>query len=52
METDFAAAHRLREYDGNCERLHGHNWRVDVVLRGEALDDLGMVNDFREAKRL
>lgn len=52
MESDFAAAHRLREYEGNCERLHGHNWKVAVVLRGEALDGLGMVIDFREAKRL
>jgi 6-pyruvoyltetrahydropterin/6-carboxytetrahydropterin synthase len=52
VETDFAAAHRLREYDGNCERLHGHNWKVDVVLRGQALDGLGMVIDFRDAKRL
>ncbi len=52
VETEFAAAHRLREYDGNCERLHGHNWKIDVVLRGEALDRLGMVMDFREAKRL
>jgi 6-pyruvoyltetrahydropterin/6-carboxytetrahydropterin synthase len=52
ISTDFAAAHRLREYDGNCERLHGHNWKVDVVLRADALDDLGMALDFREAKRL
>ena len=52
VETEFAAAHRLREYEGNCERLHGHNWKVDVVLRGEALDALGMVIDFRDAKRL
>jgi len=52
MQGEFAAAHRLREYDGNCERLHGHNWKVDVVLRGENLDKLGMVLDFRDAKRL
>ncbi|HPD17317.1 MAG TPA: 6-carboxytetrahydropterin synthase QueD [Planctomycetota bacterium] len=52
MQAQFAAAHRLREYDGNCERLHGHNWRVDVTLRGHSLDRLGMLMDFREAKRL
>lgn len=52
VESDFAAAHQLREYDGDCERLHGHNWKVDAVLRSEALDGLGMVIDFREAKRL
>ena len=28
MTTHFAAAHNIREYHGNCERLHGHNWRI------------------------
>ena len=52
IRAEFAAAHHLREYDGNCERLHGHNWKVDVVLRGHTLDRLGMLMDFRDAKRL
>ena len=52
IQAQFAAAHRLREYDGNCERLHGHNWKVDVVLQGQVLNGLGMLLDFREAKRL
>jgi len=52
VQTEFAAAHRLREYDGNCEHLHGHNWKVDVVLRANQLDALGMALDFRDAKRL
>jgi len=52
IETEFAAAHHLRDYAGNCERLHGHNWKILVVLRGEQLDRLGMLVDFREAKRL
>ncbi len=52
VQGGFAAAHRLREYDGNCERLHGHNWKVEVALRGGELGRLGMLMDFREAKRL
>lgn len=52
IETDFAAAHNLREYKGQCERLHGHNWKVQVVLQSEKLDKLGMVMDFRDAKRI
>ncbi len=52
VEAEFAAAHRLRDYHGNCERLHGHNWRVQAVLRGRKLDRLGMLLDFREARRL
>jgi 6-pyruvoyltetrahydropterin/6-carboxytetrahydropterin synthase len=47
----FSSAHRLREYDGNCEQLHGHNWKVEVTFRGERLDPLGMLVDFRTAKQ-
>lgn len=47
----FSAAHRLREYQGDCERLHGHNWKVRVAVQSEALDDLGMVMDFRDIKK-
>lgn len=50
IETHFSAAHRLRQYDGECERLHGHNWDVKVSIASEKLDDLGMVMDFRELK--
>ncbi|MFW6322899.1 MAG: 6-carboxytetrahydropterin synthase QueD [Guyparkeria sp.] len=46
-EVDFAAAHRLHGYDGNCARLHGHNWRVVVEVTGSQLDSVGMVMDFK-----
>ncbi len=52
LKTHFAAAHNLREYHGNCERLHGHNWHIEVRLRGTKLNKLGMLIDFRDAKRL
>lgn len=48
----FSAAHNLREYEGNCEKLHGNNWRVDVRLEGHRLDNQGMVLDFKEGKRI
>jgi len=51
IETDFSAAHNLREYKGQCERLHGHNWKLQVSLISEKLDNLGMVMDFRDAKK-
>ena len=47
----FSSAHRLREYEGNCEKLHGHNWRVEVTVAGKTVDRLGMLVDFRQAKR-
>ena len=51
VRLTFSAAHRLRDYPGDCSRLHGHNWRVVVTLRAAKLDALGMVCDFREVKK-
>ena len=50
VKTEFAAAHRLREYEGACENLHGHNYKVDVALCGEQLNDLGILIDFKDVK--
>jgi 6-pyruvoyltetrahydropterin/6-carboxytetrahydropterin synthase len=44
--ASFSAAHFLRGYDGPCARLHGHNWKVEVVIRSPKLDSTGMVVDF------
>jgi len=48
--SDFSAAHNLRNFRGKCENLHGHNWKVEVVLRGRELDGSGMLIDFKEIK--
>ncbi|MBA2849507.1 6-carboxytetrahydropterin synthase QueD [Thermosulfuriphilus ammonigenes] len=50
IRDDFSAAHHLRDYPGNCERPHGHNWSVEVAVFCERLDSLGMGIDFREVK--
>jgi 6-pyruvoyltetrahydropterin/6-carboxytetrahydropterin synthase len=47
----FSAAHSLRGYRGQCETLHGHNWRVELSVAGENLDEVGMVVDFKELKK-
>ena len=52
VETEFAAAHALREYKGKCENLHGHNYRVLLSVAGDNLDQIGMLCDFKEIKRL
>lgn len=52
VETDFAAAHSLREYHGKCENLHGHNWKVQIVLSAEKVNGLGMVIDFNDVKAM
>jgi len=48
--TEFSAAHNLRNFRGKCEALHGHNWKVEVVVSGEELDGSGVVLDFAEVK--
>ena len=50
IDEEFSAAHALRGYKGKCENLHGHNWKVEVYVRGERLDEIGMLVDFRELK--
>lgn len=52
IESQFSAAHQLRGYKGKCEALHGHNWRVQVTVSSEKLDELGMVLDFHELKAI
>jgi len=52
VESSFAAAHFLTHYHGKCERLHGHNYRVEVVVSSPSLDAQGIVMDFRELKKL
>ena len=51
VQETFAAAHFLRGYKGKCERLHGHNYRVEITVAGEKLDSIGMLHDFVEIKR-
>ena len=51
VEADFAAAHFLKDYHGKCENLHGHNYKVYVHVRGEVLDNGGMLMDFSILKK-
>ena len=48
--TDFAAAHLLRGYAGECSRLHGHNWKVEVEVVATVLNEVGMGVDFKDIK--
>jgi 6-pyruvoyltetrahydropterin/6-carboxytetrahydropterin synthase len=51
VTDSFSSAHNLREYEGNCENLHGHNWKIEVALKSESLDNIGMLVDFRVLKK-
>jgi len=46
-EVQFSSAHRLRNYHGKCENLHGHNWRVRLFVTRAGLDATGFVMDFK-----
>lgn len=52
VETQFSSAHQLRGYKGACERLHGHNWKVQVYVLAERLNEIDLAIDFHELKRL
>jgi len=51
VETDFAAAHQLTMVGEKCENLHGHNWKIEVVVAGETLDVGGVLMDFGIIKK-
>lgn len=50
-ETSFSAAHRLKNYKGPCENLHGHNWLVRATVRCSKLDESGIGIDFKVLKK-
>jgi 6-pyruvoyltetrahydropterin/6-carboxytetrahydropterin synthase len=51
IKTRFAAAHQLRMVGEKCENLHGHNWKIEVFVIGESLDDAGVLIDFGILKK-
>jgi 6-pyruvoyltetrahydropterin/6-carboxytetrahydropterin synthase len=51
IKTSFAAAHNLINYQGDCENLHGHNWRVEVTVATKELDQAGLGIDFKVLKK-
>jgi len=51
VEETFDAAHALRGYEGPCENLHGHTWKVQVFIKGKKLSRIGLLEDFKVIKR-
>jgi 6-pyruvoyltetrahydropterin/6-carboxytetrahydropterin synthase len=50
VDFNFSAAHRLPYYDGPCNRVHGHNYRLRVTIRGRPDPATGMLMDFEELR--
>lgn len=52
VQRGFSAAHHLRDYEGPCSRMHGHNYRVEITVAGPQPLQNGMLLDFGELKAL
>lgn len=52
VEFSFSAAHRLPYYDGPCFRMHGHNYKLQVVITGKPDPRTGMILDFEDIRRI
>jgi len=50
VEDHFSSAHYLRNYEGLCEKLHGHNWKVELVVEGSRLNNSDILIDFKILK--
>ena len=51
IELHFDAAHFLRDYQGKCEALHGHRFKVVATVESPQLNDIGLAYDFTELKQ-
>ena len=49
--SGFSSAHALRGYNGKCENVHGHNWHVELIVSSDALNEIGLVIDFKLLKK-
>lgn len=50
-EFTFDSSHQLLDYDGDCARLHGHTYKLQVTVKG-AVNEIGMVLDFKDLKKI
>ena len=52
VQDYFSSAHYLRNYKGSCENLHGHNWKVELLVEGSQLNNLDILIDFKTLKNI
>ena len=50
VRDHIASAHQLHGYDGPCKDMHGHTWKVEMVVCGDTLDGVGLLADFKILK--
>ena len=53
VSSHFSSSHQLRNYKGKCENLHGHNFVVEIVVKGSELDkEVEYLIDFKILKKM
>jgi len=52
VQEHIDSAHFIKDYQGKCARIHGHTWKIEITLRGLILDDLNILIDFVDVKRM
>jgi 6-pyruvoyltetrahydropterin/6-carboxytetrahydropterin synthase len=52
VEAPFSAAHHLEDYEGRCASVHGHRWKVRLIVRGERTDAEGKLLPAGDLRRL
>ncbi len=52
IRDHFASAHFLKGYQGACQHLHGHTWKVEIIVTSDVLDSVGLVADFKILKKI
>lgn len=50
VKDHFSAAHALKGYDGNCSKIHGHNWIIEAFVQCRKLNNIGIGIDFRDVR--
>ena len=52
VQDHIDAAHFLKGYEGPCKNIHGHTWRLEVVIKGRKLSTINMLIDFKVVKEI
>ncbi len=52
VEVGFSAAHQLRGYRGKCENMHGHNWKVQINVVADRLNEIDIAIDFNDLRKI
>jgi 6-pyruvoyltetrahydropterin/6-carboxytetrahydropterin synthase len=52
VQDSFSSAHYLKDYKGPCEKLHGHNWKVELIVEGSELNSTDILIDFAILKNI